>query len=64
MGPDAERPRGNRTETVEYRDAGQDYTGYGLFMSLFDSWDGEYVLPVVASLSGTMPQTEGEQRDE
>lgn len=26
MGPDAERPRGNRTETVEYRDAGQDYT--------------------------------------
>ena len=29
--------------------------GAGLFMSLFDSWDGEYVLPVVADLGATLP---------
>jgi len=29
--------------------------GAGLFMSLFDSWDGEYVLPVVADLGAMLP---------
>jgi len=29
--------------------------GAGMFMSLFDSWDGEYVLPVVADLGAMLP---------